>query len=301
MILSPQRVMVLQRSSDMKRPHSRASQETAQTAALVCKSLASHGVEVVSNPDDRASHDDLIEHNVDLIIVIGGDGTILFGSQIARELDVPLLGINTGHVGFLAEVEAEDVDKVIHQVIHGNIMIEERMTLDVEVRRPDGSVEFGWALNEAALDKRDRSRVVDVAIGVDGQAVSSFGCDGLIVSTPTGSTAYAFSCGGPILWPDLQALLLVPVAAHALFTRPLVVGPHSCLELGVAHSGGGGCDIWCDGRRSIDAPEGSLIRVRAGEQPVRLVRVTDAPFSERLVAKFHLPVDGWRAVADSED
>ena len=120
------------------------------------------------------------------------------------------------------------------------------MTLDIAVETPEGAVTRDWALNEAALEKRDRARMLEVAIGVDGQAVSSFGCDGLVVSTPTGSTAYAFSGGGPVIWPEVEAILLVPLAAHALFTRPLVVGPDSCLEVVVQRTGFGGAEIWCD-------------------------------------------------------
>ena len=144
------------------------------------------------------------------------------------------------------------------------------MTLDITVETPEGAVTRDWALNEAALEKHDRARMLEVAIGVDGQAVSSFGCDGLVVSTPTGSTAYAFSGGGPVIWPEVEAILLVPLAAHALFTRPLVVGPDSCLEVVVQRTGFGGAEIWCDGRRCLGVPTGSRIRVTRAPRPVRL-------------------------------
>ena len=143
--------------------------------------------------------------------------------------------------------------------------------------------------------------MIEVAIGVDGQAVSSFGCDGLIMSTPTGSTAYAFSCGGPVIWPEVEALLLVPVAAHALFTRPLVLGPNSCMEVVVQRVGFGGAEIWCDGRRSLDVPVGARIRVTRAARPVRLARFNQAPFASRLVRKFDLPVEGWRASSSADE
>ena len=171
------------------------------------------------------------------------------------------------------------------------------MTLRVEVEAPDGAVTRDWALNETALEKRDRARMLEVAIGVDGQAVSSFGCDALLISTPTGSTAYAFSAGGPVIWPEVEALLLVPVAAHALFTRPLVLGTHSTLEVVIKDAGFDAAEIWCDGRRWHAVPSGSTVRVRRGERTVRLARLNDAPFSQRLVRKFNLPVSGWRVPA----
>ena len=208
---------------------------------------------------------------------------------------MPLVGVNTGHVGFLAEADPEAVEQVVADIVAGRYCVETRMTLDITVETPEGAVTRDWALNEAALEKRDRARMLEVAIGVDGQAVSSFGCDGLVVSTPTGSTAYAFSGGGPVIWPEVEAILLVPLAAHALFTRPLVVGPDSCLEVVVQRTGFGGAEIWCDGRRCLDVPTGSRIRVTRAPRPVRLARLNDAPFSTRLVRKFDLPVEGWRA------
>ena len=221
--------------------------------------------------------------------------------EIARERDIPLVGINTGHVGFLAEADPDGIEQVVADLVAGHYTVETRTTLDVEVICPDGTVTRDWALNEAALEKRDRARMIEVAIGVDGQAVSSFGCDGLIMSTPTGSTAYAFSCGGPVIWPEVEALLLVPVAAHALFTRPLVLGPNSCMEVVVQRVGFGGAEIWCDGRRSLDVPVGARIRVTRAERPVRLARFNQAPFASRLVRKFDLPVEGWRASSSADE
>lgn len=286
------RVMVLQRDlNDKPVPPHRKAAPTAQTVARAEAALRAHGVEVVGQGSDA---------DVDFVLVIGGDGTILRACEIARERDVPLVGVNTGHVGFLAEADPDAIEAVVAGVIAGRYSVETRMTLDVEVESPDGRVESGWALNEAALEKRDRARMLEIALGVDGQAVSSFGCDGLVVSTPTGSTAYAFSGGGPVVWPEVEALLVVPLAAHALFTRPLVLGPDSCLEVVVQHTGFGGAEIWCDGRRSLAVSAGSRIRVTRAERPVRLARLNEAPFSTRLVRKFNLPVEGWRAAAEDE-
>ena len=207
------RVMVLQRDlNDKPVPPHRKAAPTARAVARAEAALRAHGVEPVGPGGDDA---------VDFVLVLGGDGTILRACEIAREHDVPLVGVNTGHVGFLAEADPEAVEQVVADVVAGRYCVETRMTLDIAVETPEGAVTRDWALNEAALEKRDRARMLEVAIGVDGQAVSSFGCDGLVVSTPTGSTAYAFSGGGPVIWPEVEAILLVPLAAHALFTRPV--------------------------------------------------------------------------------
>ena len=291
-------VAVVQRDQgDRPAPAHRRTAPTAYAVARATAALRALGVTVV-DPD---AGEDPYACGVDIVLVLGGDGTILRASELARELDVPLVGVNTGHVGFLAEASPEAVEQVVADVVAGRFSVEERMTLEVEVIQPDGSVRRTWALNEAALEKRDRARMLEVAIGVDGQAVSSFGCDGLLVSTPTGSTAYAFSAGGPIVWPEVEAMLLVPLAAHALFTRPLVLGPHSCLEVVVQHAGCGGAQVWCDGRRALEAPAGSRIRVRGGGRPVRLARLSQAPFATRLVGKLGLPVQGWRAERPAQD
>ncbi|TRW43104.1 NAD kinase [Georgenia yuyongxinii] len=235
---------------------------------------------------------------VELAIVLGGDGTILRAAEVARRHDVPLLGVNLGHVGFLAEAEEEALPDVVDRVVARDYLVEERMTLDITITRPDGTVERDWAINEAAVEKGARARMVEATIGVDGRGLSTFGCDGIVLATPTGSTAYAFSGGGPIVWPDVDALLVVPVAAHALFARPLVVGPNSVLEVEVLPYEEKHAVVWCDGRRMLDAPAGSRIRVCRGAQPVRLARMSQLPFSGRLVAKFRLPVQGWRGVRE---
>ncbi|NCD19116.1 MAG: NAD kinase [Actinobacteria bacterium] len=257
----------------------------AQQAELVSAAVEDLGGQVLTEEEaDEA----------DLVLVLGGDGTILHATELVRGRPIPLLGVNFGHVGFLAEADPESLADVVTRVVSGDYTVDERMTVELEVTTPDGATTTGWALNEAALLKMDRARMIEVAFGVDGRAVSSFGCDGLVIATPTGSTAYAFSGGGPIVWPDVEALLVVPIAAHALFSRPLVVGPDSELTVlldTVHHSDG---EIWCDGRRRIPAPHGTVMTVRRSPEPVLLARLTDTPFSGRLVAKFSLPVHGWR-------
>lgn len=237
--------------------------------------------------------------DLELVIVLGGDGTILRAAELARGHDAPLVGINLGHVGFLAESERDDVEHVVARAAERDYVVEERLTLDVSVRRPDrDEPERGWAINEATIEKAgSRARMLEVVIGVDGRGLSSFGCDGVVISTPTGSTAYAFSAGGPIVWPDVAALLMIPIAAHALFARPLVVGPDSHLAVEVMARSAMSATVWCDGRRRLAAPPGSHVEVSRGAEPVRFARLSQAPFSHRLVQKFDLPTSGWRGDA----
>jgi NAD+ kinase len=230
----------------------------------------------------------------ELAVVIGGDGTILRAAELTRGSTTPLLGVNLGHVGFLAEAESEDVESVISAIVDRRYTSEERMTLDVTVFRDGELVETTWALNEASVEKAARQRMLEVIIEIDHRPLSTFGCDGVVCATPTGSTAYNFSAGGPVVWPSVEALLMVPISAHALFARPMVVSPGSVLVVEVLAQTEGAGVLWCDGRRTVELPPGARIEVRRGRTPVRLVRLHEAPFTDRLVAKFGLPVDGWR-------
>lgn len=236
--------------------------------------------------------------DIELVVVLGGDGTMLRGAEVARSAGVPLLGVNLGRVGFLAEAEYEDLAFVVDRIVARDYTVEERMTIDVEVSLDGQVVDRSWALNEASVEKASRERMLEVLVSIDGRPLSKWGCDGVIFATPTGSTAYNFSAGGPIVWPDVDALLLVPISAHALFARPLVVSPHSLLALELQpngdDAGSKGAVMWCDGRRVLDLAAGARVEVRRGALPVRFARLHRAPFSDRLVAKFALPVDGWR-------
>ena len=236
--------------------------------------------------------------DIELVVVLGGDGTVLRGAEIAREAGVPMLGVNLGRVGFLAEAEHEDLAYVVDRIVARDYDVEERMTIDVDVTLDGGVLARTWALNEASVEKAARERMVEVLVEIDGRPLSKWGCDGVIFATPTGSTAYNFSAGGPIVWPEVEALLLVPISAHALFARPLVASPRSVLALQVqpdpTDAASKGAVMWCDGRRVVDLPPGARVEVRRGAVPVRFARLHHAPFTDRLVAKFALPVDGWR-------
>ena len=236
----------------------------------------------------------------EVALVLGGDGTLLRAAEMARPVGTPLLGVNLGHVGFLAETEGEKLTDALDAIVRGDYAVEERMTLDAVVRANGDVIGRTWALNEATVEKATRERILDVVLEVDGRPVSAFGCDGVLCATPTGSTAYAFSAGGPLVWPQVEALLLVPSNAHALFARPMVIAPDSHVAIEVDASGLPAV-LDCDGRRTYPLPPGSRIEVTRGAVPVRMVRLDGRPFADRLVRKFDLPVRGWRGAPSAHD
>lgn len=235
--------------------------------------------------------------DVELAIVLGGDGTILRAAEMVRGGTAPILGINMGHVGFLAEIERDDMDDAVRRVIARDYTVEERLALAVKIQDADDRVIYEtWALNEATVEKASRERMLEVVMAVDGRPLSSFGCDGVVIATPTGSTAYNFSAGGPVVWPSVEAIAVVPLSAHALFARPLVVGPDASVAVEVLERTSGSGILWCDGRRSHELPPGARVVVRRSSRPVRLARLHPAVFTDRLVRKFQLPVTGWRGM-----
>ena len=243
------------------------------------------GQEMPTGPDAAAG--------ADLVMVLGGDGTLLRAAELARPCGVPLLGVNLGRVGFLAEAELDSLDEAIHAIVAGDYLVDERMTVEVLATLNGSTLARTWALNEASVEKSRRERILDVVLEVDRRPVSGFGSDGVLCATPTGSTAYAFSAGGPLVWPDVDALVIVPSNAHALFARPLVVSPDSVVAVETDPDGNAAV-LCCDGRRTFELPAGARVEVVRGATPIRLVRLHDVPFTDRLVRKFELPVQGWR-------
>ncbi|RYB92103.1 NAD kinase [Nocardioides oleivorans] len=285
----------------------------AREAARACvRSLTGHGIVVRLLVDEAAdlglgpsdglvettSADDVPGEGCELVLVIGGDGSILRAAELTRETTTPLLGVNLGHVGFLAEAEQDDIESTIRAIVQRNYTAEDRLTLDVRVLLGKEVLFSTFALNEASVEKAARERMLEVVVEVDGRPLSRWGCDGVVCATPTGSTAYNFSAGGPVVWPEVEALLMVPLSAHALFARPMVVAPSSVLAIEVLSDTEEPGVLWCDGRRTVGLPPGARIEVRRGTHPVRLVRLHQAPFTDRLVAKFDLPVEGWRGAAE---
>jgi NAD+ kinase len=312
--------------------------EGVQTARIVADRLCTAGVAVrvlaPESADLRCPGTRVVPvsaqaaDGAEMVLVFGGDGTLLRAAELARPAGTPLLGVNLGHVGFLAETEPEVLSDAVDHIVDGRYVVERRMTIDVTVRQNSDIIAATWALNEATVEKAARERMLDLVTEIDGRPLSRWGCDGLVFATPTGSTAYAFSAGGPVVWPDVEALLLVPISAHALFAGPMVVSPESVLAAEVIGASGGqgettGAVLWCDGRRKVDLPPGARVEVRRGTQPVLLARLRSggvaagnavgdgagahvgegaqigASFTDRLVAKFCLPVSGWRGRAQA--
>lgn len=291
---------------------SNATDKANALAALeVAKELENRGFHWLLDEEDfgrlsRLSGSDLKESHlfskqeIEVVLVLGGDGSILRGAELVRAQVAPILGINLGHVGFMAEAEREELPKVLDRLERRDYQVGFRVALEVEVFQ-DGQLAFSsWAVNEVTVEKSARERVLEVVLEVDGRPVSSFGCDGVLVSTPTGSTAYAFSAGGPVIWPNVEALLVVPLSAHALFARPLVIGPKSQMAIEVLKRSPGAGVIWCDGRRTFDLGPGSRIEVNQSARPVPMVMFEEHPFTDRLVRKFALPVTGWRGPEEQD-
>jgi NAD+ kinase len=276
---------------------------SAQHARSVAVDLLQAGFEVRVPAEDLAGldlpagvtpvDDPAAAEGVEIVFALGGDGTFLRAAELARPAKAPMLGINLGKVGFLAVAETGDIDTAVRDAVAGTYTVHERMTIDVRAEYDGRILAESWALNEVSVEKGQRAQMLEVHVDVDGRPLSRYGCDGVVCATPTGSTAYAFSAGGPVVWPEVEALLLVPVSAHALFSRPLVTAPTSTFAVTVDPYTSFAV-MCCDGRRTWDLPPGARVTVERGRLPVRLVRLAPRPFTDTLVAKFALPVGGWR-------
>lgn len=277
--------------------------EAVRSSQLVIERLTDAGIKVrvlASEADDLKCRDAEVRpvataacDEAEMVMVLGGDGTLLRAAELARPAGTPLLGVNLGHVGFLAEAEREDLAATVDRVAARKYDVEERMTIDVTIRHNGAVTATTWALNECSVEKASRRRMLELVAEIDGRPLSRWGCDGVVCATPTGSTAYAFSAGGPVVWPEVEAMLVVPISAHALFARPLVVSPRSVVAVEMLPNTAEAV-MWCDGRRSADLPPGARVEVRRGAEPVRLARLHRTPFTDRLVTKFGLSVEGWR-------
>ena len=276
--------------------------EARETARNIGKTLAANaiGLRVLSTEAldmgdvvQTVEGDSSLADGCELVLVLGGDGTFLRAAELARDADVPVLGINLGRIGFLAEAEAESIDTILGHIVARDYRVEHRMTLDVVVSVDGEALYSGWALNEASLERAGHRGVLGVMVAIDGRPVSAFGCDGVLVSSPTGSTAYAFSSGGPVVWPDLEAIIVVPNNAHALFARPMVTNPNAVITVDVDTDNPESVVV-CDGRREAVVPAGARLQVTKCRTPLKWVRLDSAPFTDRLVRKFRLPVTSWR-------
>lgn len=284
--------------------------DAAAIAAGFAELLASSGITAVVASDQaevlrrapvQVRDDADLFEGAELAVVLGGDGTILLGAERARGSGVPLLGLNLGHVGFLAEAEENELSEVARAVVARDYRVEERLALEVQVNHTDGTAATSWALNEASVEKGPDTRMLEFLVTIDGHPLSRWGADGLLLATPTGSTAYAWSAGGPVVWPDVEALLVVPLSAHALFARPLVLSPDCVVDVELSKRPRQDAVMWCDGRRRLRLGPGDRVQVRRSDRPVPLARLHSPAFVARLVNKFHLPVEGWRGSAAASE
>ena len=289
--------------------HPRRPEAMAAACAFV-SSLADHGIRCLVFPDALVAIRQAVPHATvaavgrpddgaaEIAVVFGGDGTILRAAEWAVSHDVPVLGVNLGHVGFLAEMEVVELPTLADRVLRGDYTTERRVTLHVEALDESGTLLWSsFAVNEVSLEKASRQKVVEILATIDGLPVSRWACDGILISTPTGSTAYAFSAGGPVMWPNVEAFLVVPLSAHALFARPLVVGPDSVVEIDLVSNAE--AVVWCDGRRTFDVAPGCRVIARRAPHHLTMVRLSEQPFTNRLVRKFGLRIEGWRSAPGS--
>ena len=261
-----------------------ASREEAKGAAeTISKILVAAGIKIYTSADSDFAH-------VEVVLVLGGDGTILRGAEFALKENIPLLGINLGHVGFMAEVEAFTFEKVAQAVIDKDYVLDPRMLLTFQVKRGKNIIDQGWALNEISIERKSTT-MAELFVQIDDRPLSRWGCDGIICATPTGSTAYAFSAGGPVLWPEVQAMVLLPIAAHALFAKPMVIAPTSTIGITIESSD---ASLSADALRKIELEKNDHIEITKNSNQVILAHLKSTIFTDRLVAKFKLPIEGWR-------
>jgi NAD+ kinase len=261
-----------------------ASREEAKGAAeTISKILVAAGIKIYTPADSDIP-------SVEVVLVLGGDGTILRGAEFALKENIPLLGINLGHVGFMAEVEAFTFEKVAQAVIDKDYVLDPRMLLTFQVKRGKKIIDQGWALNEISIERKSTT-MAELFVQIDDRPLSRWGCDGIICATPTGSTAYAFSAGGPVLWPEVQAMVLLPIAAHALFAKPMVIAPTSTIGITIESSD---ASLSADALRKIELEKNDHIEITKNSNQVILAHLKSTIFTDRLVAKFKLPIEGWR-------
>ena len=264
--------------------------EAISTANELTKLLTGKRINVFATIKTAGANDFKSTDQVDLAVVLGGDGTMLRAAEIFRGKQVPILGINLGHVGFLAEIERPSLTEIVDAIASGTFSIEERMSLNYQLLRAGKVIESGWALNEVLVERNDH-QMIDLFVQIDHRPLSRWWCDAVICATPTGSTAYAYSAGGPVVWPEVDALVLLPLAAHALFSKPMVVSPHSEIAIDLESDS---ADLNADGIRRTKLQKNDRIVLTSDKEDVLLAHIKLATFTDRIVAKFKLPVEGWR-------
>jgi NAD+ kinase len=264
--------------------------EAISTANELTKLLTGKQINVFATIKTDGANDFKATDQIDLAVVLGGDGTMLRAAEIFRGKQVPILGINLGHVGFLAEIERPSLSEIVDAIVSGTFSIEERMSLNYQLLRGGKIIQSGWALNEVLVERNDH-QMIDLFVQIDHRPLSRWWCDAVICATPTGSTAYAYSAGGPVVWPEVDALVLLPLAAHALFSKPMVVSPKSEIAIDLESDS---ADLNADGIRRTKLQKNDRIVLTSDKEDILLAHIKPATFTDRIVAKFKLPVEGWR-------
>ena len=221
----------------------------------------------------------------DLLIAIGGDGTMLYASSLTLGANVPLLGINRGRLGFLADVSPEQMLTSVDHILAGEYSTESRLLLDAHLSTADGKTIHATAVNDVVLQRRETGRMVDVEAKIAGQYVNTHSGDGLIVATPTGSTAYALSCGGPIIEPQLDAVVVVPICPHTLTDRPIVLNANQLIEVRLLQRGETRAEVVVDGHSLGDIQPDDVLTINAASQRIRLIHPPGYDFYSILRSK----------------
>ncbi len=277
-----QKVAVLGRRGDAR---------VAEPMSVLITHLTEAGIEVL--PEEHVAQ-------ADLVIAVGGDGTMLYAGSLTRENDIPLLGINRGRLGFLADVMTDDMLTSVDHILAGNYTVESRLLLSAELQRANGEVVTAIAFNDVVLQRSETGRMVDFETSVAGQFVNTHSGDGLIVATPTGSTAYALSCGGPIVEPHLDAMVVVPICPHTLTDRPLVIAASQPIRIRLLNREHTAAAVAIDGH-SIGpiSPDDSLM-ISAAEIRIRLIHPPGYDFYGILRSKLLWGRDNRRRSTVSE-
>ena len=281
-----------------------------QRVAAPMRSLASHltksGVQVIAGSHVASQlgietiEESSLAAKADLVVAVGGDGTILYAAKLMHGHDKPLLGVNRGRLGFLADVLPDDMLEVIDRVLAGDYTSESRLLLDATIVYADGKSHTATALNDVVLQRKETGRMVDFETRIAGQYVNTHSGDGLIVTTPTGSTAYSLSCGGPIIEPMLDVVALVPICPHTLNDRPIVVPANLEIDIVLVEGGAAKAEVIVDGRRMGELGPNDRLRVCSAEDRITLIHPPGHQFYEILRSKLHWGRDSRQRRSDGE-
>lgn len=273
-----------------------ADPRVAESAAVIARHLASRGLEALASEDERDRlpgveaqflAESALVYEADLFIAIGGDGTLLYAAGLVAERGIPLLGVNRGRLGFLTDVMPEDMLSSVDAAIAGQCLRDERPLLRAEITSSTGPTISGLALNDIVLQKRQSGHLIDFETWIDGRFVNSHGGDGLVVASATGSTAYALSCGGPIVDPSLEVVVVTPICPHTLSDRPIVVSARSVIEIRIIDRPDSSAEVACDGRSLAPLNPGESLVIRTAGARITLLHPEGYDYYRLLRSKLN--------------